>query len=254
MSKSRGNVVSPALDRRALRRRHRPLLHPLHRPARPGRRLVRRRRRGHAPLPRAALAPGRGDSPSGDRCRRRCPTSPTAPTSSCCARRTGRSTRSPRDLRPLRLQHRDRGGDGAGQRVLRACARRPARAPLRFALVHRRVAALPVRAARGRRRLRAAERRSGCGSSPGRRPTPRCSSARVYELVCQVNGKLRDRVQAPTDATAEELKELCRAAPNVQAHLDGKEVVKEIVVPGKLVNLVVGRRAGEVDSSSLTYR
>ncbi|MGH2855706.1 MAG: class I tRNA ligase family protein [Solirubrobacteraceae bacterium] len=61
----------------------------------------------------------------------------------------------------------------------------------------------------------------------------------VYELVCQVNGKLRDRVQAPADASAEQLKELCRAAPNVRAHLDGKEVVKEIVVPGKLVNLVV---------------
>jgi leucyl-tRNA synthetase len=61
----------------------------------------------------------------------------------------------------------------------------------------------------------------------------------VYELVCQVNGKLRDRVQAPTDAGPEQLKELCRAAPNVQAHLDGKEIVKEIVVPGKLVNLVV---------------
>jgi leucyl-tRNA synthetase len=61
----------------------------------------------------------------------------------------------------------------------------------------------------------------------------------VYELVCQVNGKLRDRVQAPTDATPEQLKELCRAAPNVQAHLDGKVLIKEIVVPGKLVNLVV---------------
>ena len=60
-----------------------------------------------------------------------------------------------------------------------------------------------------------------------------------YELVCQVNGKLRDRVQAATGADAEELKELCRAAPNVKAHLDGKEIVKEIVVPGKLVNLVV---------------
>jgi leucyl-tRNA synthetase len=35
------------------------------------------------------------------------------------------------------------------------------------------------------------------------------------------------------------LKELCRAAPNVRAHLDGRELVKEIVVPGKLVNLVV---------------
>jgi leucyl-tRNA synthetase len=60
-----------------------------------------------------------------------------------------------------------------------------------------------------------------------------------YELVCQVNGKLRDRVTVATDADAEELKELCRAAPNVRAHLDGKEIVKEIVVPGKLVNLVV---------------
>ncbi len=61
----------------------------------------------------------------------------------------------------------------------------------------------------------------------------------VYELVCQVNGRLRDRVQAPADATPEQLKELCRAAPNMRVHLDGKEVVKEIVVPGKLVNLVV---------------
>ena len=60
-----------------------------------------------------------------------------------------------------------------------------------------------------------------------------------YELVCQVNGKLRDRVQAPTGADADQLKGLCRAAPNVRAHLDGKEIVKEIVVPGKLVNLVV---------------
>jgi leucyl-tRNA synthetase len=60
-----------------------------------------------------------------------------------------------------------------------------------------------------------------------------------YELVCQVNGKVRDRVQANADAGPDALKELCRAAPNVQVHLDGKEVVKEIVVPGKLVNLVV---------------
>jgi len=60
-----------------------------------------------------------------------------------------------------------------------------------------------------------------------------------YELVCQVNGKLRDRVQATSDAGPDELKELCHAAPNVRAHVDGREIVKEIVVPGKLVNLVV---------------
>jgi leucyl-tRNA synthetase len=61
----------------------------------------------------------------------------------------------------------------------------------------------------------------------------------VYELVCQVNGKLRDRVRAASDASPEELKALCLAASNVQAHIDGREIVKEIVVPGKLVNVVV---------------
>jgi len=60
-----------------------------------------------------------------------------------------------------------------------------------------------------------------------------------YELVCQINGKLRDRVQASADASKEELIALCRSAPNIQAHLDGKQIVKEVVVPGKLVNLVV---------------
>jgi leucyl-tRNA synthetase len=61
----------------------------------------------------------------------------------------------------------------------------------------------------------------------------------LYELVCQVNGKVRDRVSASADAGPQELKDLCRAAPNIKAHVDGKEIVKEIVVPGKLVNLVV---------------
>ncbi len=60
-----------------------------------------------------------------------------------------------------------------------------------------------------------------------------------YELVCQVNGKVRDRVQAPADAGPQALKDLCRAAPNVIAHVEGHEIVKEVVVPGKLVNIVV---------------
>jgi leucyl-tRNA synthetase len=74
---------------------------------------------------------------------------------------------------------------------------------------------------------------------PWLRADPAMLESDAYELVCQVNGKLRDRVQAASDATAEELKALCLAAPNVKAHLDGREIVKEIVVPGKLVNLVV---------------
>jgi leucyl-tRNA synthetase len=74
-------------------------------------------------------------------------------------------------------------------------------------------------------------------------PWPQADEAMLerdeYELVCQVNGKVRDRVQASADAAPQTLKDLCRAAPNVRAHVDGKEIVKEIVVPGKLVNLVV---------------
>ncbi|HVQ58322.1 MAG TPA: leucine--tRNA ligase [Solirubrobacterales bacterium] len=58
-------------------------------------------------------------------------------------------------------------------------------------------------------------------------------------LIVQVNGKLRDRIEADPEASKEELLALARGSEKVANHLDGKEVVKEIVVPGKLVNLVV---------------
>ncbi|HEY5941753.1 MAG TPA: leucine--tRNA ligase [Solirubrobacterales bacterium] len=58
-------------------------------------------------------------------------------------------------------------------------------------------------------------------------------------LVVQVNGKLRDRIEAPAEAPKEELLRLARESAKVAKHLDGSEIVKEIVVPGKLVNLVV---------------
>jgi leucyl-tRNA synthetase len=63
--------------------------------------------------------------------------------------------------------------------------------------------------------------------------------ADTFQLVVQVNGKVRDRVEAPTAASKDEILTLARGLPNVQAHIDGKDVVKEIVVPGKLVNVVV---------------
>ncbi|HKG03338.1 MAG TPA: leucine--tRNA ligase [Conexibacter sp.] len=70
-------------------------------------------------------------------------------------------------------------------------------------------------------------------------PDPAMLESDTFELVCQVNGKVRDRVPAAVSASREELEVLARAQPNVQAHVDGHEVVKAIVVPGKLVNLVV---------------
>jgi leucyl-tRNA synthetase len=68
---------------------------------------------------------------------------------------------------------------------------------------------------------------------------PDMLESETYELVVQVNGKVRDRVQAPSSATPDELKALARQAPNAAQHLNGHEVVKEVVVPGRLVNLVV---------------
>jgi len=61
----------------------------------------------------------------------------------------------------------------------------------------------------------------------------------TFELVLQVNGKVRDRVQARSDASRDELVALARESSRVQQFIDGNEVVKEIVVPGKLVNVVV---------------
>jgi leucyl-tRNA synthetase len=64
-------------------------------------------------------------------------------------------------------------------------------------------------------------------------------TAETFELVCQVNGKVRDRVDAPTGAPKDELERLCMETRGVQAHLDGLEIAKVIVVPDKLVNVVV---------------
>ena len=63
--------------------------------------------------------------------------------------------------------------------------------------------------------------------------------ADTFELVAQVNGKVRDRVTAQSGASKDELEALARGSEKVQAFLDGKDVVKVIVVPDKLVNIVV---------------
>jgi leucyl-tRNA synthetase len=61
-----------------------------------------------------------------------------------------------------------------------------------------------------------------------------------FELVVQVNGKVRDRFEVPTGLSEDELVARAKASPRVQAHLDGLKIRKTFVVPGKLVNLVVG--------------
>jgi leucyl-tRNA synthetase len=68
---------------------------------------------------------------------------------------------------------------------------------------------------------------------------PALLASDTVTLVVQVNGKLRDRIEVAADAPEEDLLALARQSEKVAGHLDGKEVVKEVVVPGKLVNLVV---------------
>ena len=67
---------------------------------------------------------------------------------------------------------------------------------------------------------------------------PALLSRDTFTLVVQVNGKVRAKIEAAAGAAEAELLELARADERVAEHLDGKEVVKEIVVPGRLVNLV----------------
>jgi leucyl-tRNA synthetase len=75
-------------------------------------------------------------------------------------------------------------------------------------------------------------------------PWPQPDSAMLvrdmFELVVQVNGRVRDRLQVPTSLTDDELVARAKESPKVQAHLDGGKIRQTIVVPRKLVNLVVG--------------
>jgi leucyl-tRNA synthetase len=61
----------------------------------------------------------------------------------------------------------------------------------------------------------------------------------TIQLVVQLNGKVIDRLEAPADASKEELEEIARGSAKLAARLNGRVIDKAIVVPGKLVNFVV---------------
>jgi leucyl-tRNA synthetase len=68
---------------------------------------------------------------------------------------------------------------------------------------------------------------------------PALLARETVEVVLQVNGKLRDRLQVPASISEEELVARARESERVRAYLNGGEPRKTIVVPGKLVNFVV---------------
>jgi leucyl-tRNA synthetase len=61
----------------------------------------------------------------------------------------------------------------------------------------------------------------------------------TVEIVIQVNGKLRDKIEVPVALSREDAERRAGGRPKVKAHLEGKQVVKVVFVPGKLVNFVV---------------
>jgi leucyl-tRNA synthetase len=77
-----------------------------------------------------------------------------------------------------------------------------------------------------------------------RHPWPSYDPALAKEdeitYAVQVNGKLRSHIVFPADAPEDAVRERVLADEKVRAATDGKQVLKVIVVPGKLVNVVVG--------------
>ncbi len=65
-----------------------------------------------------------------------------------------------------------------------------------------------------------------------------CIDATI-EIVCQVNGRIKCKLNIPKDCPKDEMLELAKAQPEVAELLEGKNIVKEIAVPNKLVNIVV---------------
>jgi leucyl-tRNA synthetase len=67
---------------------------------------------------------------------------------------------------------------------------------------------------------------------------PALLASEEIQLVIQLNGKLIDRISAPAEASQEQLESLARGSAKLAARLNGQEIVKAVVVPGKLVNFV----------------
>jgi leucyl-tRNA synthetase len=64
-----------------------------------------------------------------------------------------------------------------------------------------------------------------------------CVDATV-EIVCQINGRIKCKLNIPKDCAKEEMLSLAKSQPEIKDAIEGKNIVKEIAVPNKLVNIV----------------
>jgi leucyl-tRNA synthetase len=85
--------------------------------------------------------------------------------------------------------------------------------------------------------------RLGHAESLVRQPWPAFDAAAAredaVELAVQVNGKVRGRVVVPREAGEDQIRAQALAEPRVAEHVLGKQMVKFVVVPGRLVSMVV---------------
>ena len=61
----------------------------------------------------------------------------------------------------------------------------------------------------------------------------------IINIAISVNGKLRATLEVEKDMNKDKLLKLAKQQANIIKHIEGKEIIKEIVVPNKIVNLVV---------------
>ena len=67
----------------------------------------------------------------------------------------------------------------------------------------------------------------------------KCAESTV-EVVLQINGKVRSKITVAKDTPATELELLAFKDTNIKRYTDGKSIIKKIIIPNKLVNIVVG--------------
>ena len=80
--------------------------------------------------------------------------------------------------------------------------------------------------------------RHGIASASWPRHDPDLAREETVEFAVQVNGRVRSRIQAPADVASEKMEELALSDERIRGHIEGRNVLKVIVIPKRLVNVV----------------
>ena len=80
--------------------------------------------------------------------------------------------------------------------------------------------------------------RQGIAAASWPRHDPDLAREETVEFAVQVNGRVRSRIQAPANVASEKMEELALSDERIRGHIEGRHVVKVIVIPKRLVNVV----------------